>query len=86
MARKKHAGVQKKPIEGSFWRTMGYANASDIVTTVSQPIALQTIMVRGSKPMRRARMLERLLAIGRLDICKRDAVRWRPENGGSRDL
>jgi hypothetical protein len=57
MAFKKHAELQKKPIEGSFWRTQGYANGSDIVTTVSQPIALQTITVRGAKPMRRARML-----------------------------
>jgi hypothetical protein len=54
MAFKKHAELQKKPIEASFWRTRG---SSDIVTTVSQPIALQTITVRGVKPMRRARIL-----------------------------
>jgi hypothetical protein len=41
--------------------------------------------INGAAP-RIVQRSERLLAIGRLDICKRDTIRLRPENGGSRDL
>ena len=42
-------------------------------------------VINGPAP-RMVRRSERLLAIALLDSCKRDAGRWRPENGGSRFL